>query len=150
MFLNLSFEPLKLNDCHILCDWLQLDHVKLFWDDGDRNLEQVINHYMAQDSTKRFLFYLNQSPAGYIQTYIISNTKIGIDFFIGNTNFFEKEYATSILNEFIRRYHRNKTIIVDPEINNHKAIHIYQKAGFIKSKEFTSAGKNYQLMIKNG
>lgn len=148
MISGINFKPLEPSDCTLLHSWLQLEHVRAFWDDGDRTIAQVINHYILADSTKRFLFSIDSVEAGYIQSYVISDTDIGIDFFIGTPGFLGKGYAKIILEKFIGDYCINKNIVVDPQINNHKAIHIYQNIGFCKSHEFSQEGIIYQLMIK--
>lgn len=158
--LNLSFKRLELSKCNLLHKWLQLAHVRIYWDDGDRNLIHVINHYMSLDETKRYLFYSSLEPIGYIQSYPINSTHqyftmvdtnnrvIGIDFFIGNPEFLDKGHASIVIKEFISTYCNNYNIIVDPNLNNHKAIHIYEKIGFYKLSQFSHEGTSYQLMIK--
>ena len=144
----------------ILHQWLQLNHVREFWDDGDRDLEQVITHYLKTDETSRYLFYIDNIAVGYIQIYPISSTHryaklsnlarecSGIDFFIGNLNYLGKGLSGQVLTEFIANYSQNNPVIVDPIINNHKAIHIYQKIGFSKVSKFIENSKHYLLMVK--
>ncbi len=160
MVVNLSFKLLELADCLLLHQWLHLEHIRSFWDDGDRSLQQVIDHYIVSDNTKRYLFFLDSEPVGYIQSYIIntnhpysqiisvSDKIMGVDFFIGNLNFLGKGYASIVLKEFIKIYCNDSNIIVDPAINNYKSIHIYNKIGFDKLIEFNQDSVDYQLMIK--
>lgn len=156
----IEFKNLNLQHCFILHQWLQLSHVKEFWDDGDRKLEQVINHYIKTDETNRYLFYINNVAVGYIQMYYINSIHqyaklanlasecYGIDFFIGNTDYLGKGLSSQVITEFITRYGNNKPVIVDPLINNHKAIHIYEKIGFKTVNKFIENDKHYLLMVK--
>jgi RimJ/RimL family protein N-acetyltransferase len=158
--MKIVFKPLKLIDCQLLHQWLQLAHVRQFWDDGERKLIQVIKHYMTQGNTKRFLFYLANNPVGYIQWYTTAPTSqlmhqaqlskaVGIDLFIGNVAYLNKGYSFAILNAFITKYCCSAPyIMVDPAVTNFKAIHIYEKLGFQKYFEFLDNGICYQLMVK--
>lgn len=156
----IEFRHLTLQHCPILQQWLQLHHVKEFWDDGDRELEQVINHYIKIDETRRYLFYINNVAIGYIQIYHINSLHqyaklanlacecYGIDFFIGNTDYLGKGLSYRIITEFVNSYSQYKPVIVDPIINNHKAIHIYEKVGFNTVNKFIENNKHYLLMVK--
>ncbi|TXI92911.1 MAG: GNAT family N-acetyltransferase [Neisseriales bacterium] len=146
---KINFKLLDLADCTLLHTWLQQEHIREFWDDGDRTIQEVINHYMPlPDNCKRFIFSIDSLAVGYIQSYIIAEDDIGIDFFIGNLNFLGKGYAAIILKKFIDAYCSNKTVIVDPAIDNQRAIHIYQKLGFCKLSEFEQNGVIYQFMSR--
>lgn len=145
----INFKLLDLADCTLLHAWLQQEHIRAFWDDGDRTIQEVISHYMSlTNNTKRFMFFIDSLPAGYIQSYIIDENNTGLDFFIGNSDFLGKGYAIIILKKFIDTYCSNKTVIVDPAITNQKAIHIYQKLGFCKLNEFTHNEVIHQLMSR--
>lgn len=154
----------EFNDSHLirLHQWLQLSHVREFWDDGDRTLEQVKRHYGAEKGVKRYLFFIDNQPAGYIQSYEIDTESeyyrfslpdkenMGIDFFIGNQDLLGKGFAIRVLAEFFLHYCQNvKRIIVDPKPNNSKAIHIYEKYGFMKVGELMVEGSQHIIMAIN-
>jgi RimJ/RimL family protein N-acetyltransferase len=159
---TLTFQRLSANHDKQLFEWLQLPHVKLFWDDGDRTLEQVRAHYFKQDDVERYLFFIDSQAAGYIQSYSIDASNayvayalpnlnnIGMDFFIGNTDFLNRKLATTILAEFIRVHAKQASrIIVDPEPHNLKAIHIYQTAGFVQLGECAVNDKVHLIFGKD-
>ncbi|MBS0288606.1 MAG: GNAT family N-acetyltransferase [Proteobacteria bacterium] len=158
----ITFE--EFNDNHLiqLHQWLQLSHVREFWDDGDRTLEQVKSHYSAEKGVKRYLFFINNHPAGYIQSYVIDRENeyyhfsladkqnLGIDFFIGNESLLEKGFAIQVLAEFVLSHCQDiERLIVDPKPSNHKAIHIYEKYGFTKVGEVMVEGNNHFIMAMN-
>jgi hypothetical protein len=113
---NIIFKPLSEGDCIQLHQWLQEAHVLKFWDDGDRNIDQVKTHYIKKDEVKRYLFFIEGEPAGYFQIYCIEKSNeyskfilqdrsnVGIDFFIGNKRLLNKGLAISILEKFISSY----------------------------------------------
>lgn len=158
--MKITFKPVKISDCSLLHEWLQLNHVRQFWDDGDRKLSQVVENYTKQDGTERYIFYIDNIPAGYIQSYhadvssqFMKQAKltqaIGLDMFIGNISYLHKGYASIVLGIFISNHCGfSKSIIVDPAINNFKAIHVYKKIGFVKCTEFYENGNLHQLMVK--
>lgn len=154
----------EFNDNHFiqLHQWLQASHVRGFWGDGDRTLEQVKNHYSSEKGVKRYLFFTDNYPAGYIQTYVIDRhneyyhfsladkENIGIDFFIGNENLLGKGFAVKVLVEFVLTHCQDvERLIVDPQPNNSKAIHIYEKYGFTKVGELMVENNNHLVMAIN-
>lgn len=70
----IEFRILTRQHCSLLHQWLQLNHVRGFWDDGDRELKQVMNHYLKTDQTLRYSFYIDNVAVGYIQIYPINST----------------------------------------------------------------------------
>lgn len=157
---DIIFKPLSLEDCGRLYQWLQLPHVKAFWDDGDRTLEEVEARYSRKDKINRYLFFIDKIAVGFAQSYIVDvaheyaefispNQKtIGIDFFIGNEQFLGKGYAFPALSQFIAKCCQNADcILVDPSAINEKAIHIYKKYGFIKLGECNIKNELHWIMI---
>ncbi len=144
-------------DFTVLHQWLQNKHVREFWDDGDRTLEQVKNHYKPEEGIKRYLFYIEDQPAGYFQSYIVDKENeyysyslkntLGIDFFIGNENLLNKGHAIHILSYFIKECCvEADRILVDPQASNAKAIHLYKKYGFTQMGEQIIDGKAHLIM----
>ena len=157
--MNITFKSLDETDLGTVHRWLQHTHVRQFWDDGDRTITQVADHYCKTNEVQRFIFFFDQQAAGYIQFYPIDqrhnyakfskaeHESIGIDFFIGEPQFLGRNLAIQVLSQFISLYGQNSSrILVDPEIPNHKAIHLYHKYGFKTIATFTRAYKQHQLM----
>ncbi|CEK10548.1 GNAT family N-acetyltransferase [Legionella hackeliae] len=152
------FKQLSNSDIPTLHGWLQLPHVREFWDDGHRKQRQVKQYYLKYDGVLRFMVMIGGEPVGYIQRYSIdkkhpfwkytqSYPSAGIDLFIGNTQFLGKGWAVKILASFIKHYCSTAAeIIVDPEKTNHKAIRSYSRLGFQNLAEFTVNKKKYQIM----
>lgn len=156
----ITFRALSHEDCSQLHQWLQCTHVREFWDDGDRTLKQVEAHYFRKDKVNHYLFLINDQPVGFIQSYTIdathenarfipkNQTAMGVDFFIGNKAYLGQGYAILVLTKFISSYCQNADcILVDPDPSNKKAIHIYQKYGFVKVGECRVKNKLYWVMV---
>lgn len=145
MNLIIEFRNLHNEDCDLLHAWLQEPHVREFWDDGIRTIEQTRSYYYQENGVDRFIFSINNQPAGYIQSYDVKlhdeykkfskeNKKtLGMDFFIGDKQFLGKGFSKIIIQKFIE-FHCADVVrmIVDPDPNNNKAIHVYETCGFVK------------------
>lgn len=155
-----EFRNLQKEDCHILHLWLQEPHVREFWDDGIRTLEQTQSYYYQENGVDRFIFLIDSHPAGYIQSYDLKlsdnykkfskeNKKtIGVDFFIGDKQVLGKGLAKIIMQKFIEFHgHDAVRVIVDPEPKNSKAIHVYEKCGFKKFVTCLVDNKPHDIMI---
>lgn len=154
----ISFQEFK-NEHRLLHGWLQQKHVREFWDDGDRTLEQVKNHYKNEEGIKRYIFYIDNHPAGYFQSYVVDEGNayyseallgkhiLGLDFFIGEPTFLNQGYALPVLSKFIKTYCLEiDRLLVDPEPTNSKAIHLYTKYGFAKIDEKVVDHKRHIIM----
>lgn len=152
------FKPLNNRDVPALHAWLQLSHIREFWDDGHRTARQVKHHYLKQDEVIRFIILIGGEPVGYIQRYPIdknhpfwkytqSYPSVGIDLFIGNHAFLGKGWSVKILSSFIDHYCAAVAeIIVDPSATNVKAIGSYTRLGFQNLIEIVANKRKYQLM----
>lgn len=83
----------------------------------------------------------------------------GLDYMIGNCNYFGKGYGARTLSEFVEYFRayvdpRADTFIIDPSADNPRAKHVYIKAGFEYCCDFIMAGDNsgsgklHHLLIK--
>ncbi|MCS5712843.1 GNAT family N-acetyltransferase [Candidatus Berkiella aquae] len=157
---HIRIAALKEEDFPVLHQWLQNKHVREFWDDGDRTLDQVKNHYKPAEGIKRYIFYIGDQPAGYFQSYLVDEENeycsflmkntLGVDFFIGNEDLLNKGYAIHVLSCFIKEYcEETDRILVDPQPSNAKAIHLYKKYGFTQMAEQIIDGRSHIIMAIN-
>lgn len=155
-----SFRPIEEADFQILYEWLQLPHIKEWWDDGDDTLEKVREHYTRDpNETKRFILLYNNDgqellmPFGYFQYYFQSEGIIGIDQFLADSKVLNcgiGTQATSAFIDMIIKLHSPSAIIIDPEPENKRAIRCYEKVGFQFYKtNIDENGKSaYMMRIK--
>ena len=146
----ISFVPLKASHLELLHAWLQEEHVKAFWDDGDRTLEQVLKHYFTPRQVESYIINIEYNAVGYIQLYPIENEHpyakwrshegdtAGLDLFIGNRLFLNQGLSVPIIQEFVTILLQNRPlrrIIADPEVSNAHAQAMLTKAGMAKSAD---------------
>lgn len=152
---NIAFKAWDKSYLPLLHEWLHNPHVREFWDDGDRTLEQVENHYKPQIGIKRYIVEIEGIPTGYFQSYSVNQNDdydqynvpgkitLGIDYFIGDPHYLNQGYGSGLLSLFIERHCLEADrILVDPDPTNKTAIHIYQKYGFQSLGEHVEAKAN--------
>jgi len=129
----ISFRPVEPADFPLLLAWLARPHVRAWWDDGDDTLEKVVAHYGGAGAA-RFLALQGGAAIGYIQYYRADAGEVGVDMFIGEPDLVGRGVGTSMLCAFLglvaQREHP-RTVIVDPDPRNGRAIRCYTKAGFL-------------------
>lgn len=154
---QLGFIRLQPQHIELLHAWLQEPHIREFWDDGDRSIEQVRQHYFSVRDTEPYIITCDYTSIGYIQTYPIAESHPlstwratqgetwGLDLFIGNKPFLNSGLSVPVIHEFINLLLQNprlRRIIVDPEMRNTHAQSIYEKAGWRKIAEDVSIGND--------
>ena len=77
-----------------------------------------------------------------------------IDFMIGEESFLGRGLSYKALSKFMDQMDDVEAFLIDPEVSNTKAIHVYEKAGFVKIDRFTSksgyfSGIEHILMKKS-
>lgn len=140
-----DFYPLTIAYLKQMHEWLQTPHVRAFWDDGERTVEQVREHYFRPRSVEQYLILHNKNLIGYIQAAPIAGNHelvkfrikeeetYGVDLFFGDGEYIGKGLGLTLLNDFIHylkeRHHQLEAILFDPSENNPRAIHLFTKLG---------------------
>jgi len=160
---NFSFDPLSFDHLNRLHRWLQKPHVREFWDDGGRTLEDVKQHYFYRSNVHSWIASIQGEPFAYLQMSLISENDemamwrdrekntLGIDLFIGETRYLGKKLSVPLINAFITQCLKNYfpcRILVDPDSENTRAIKTYLNAGFTTLGELKLNGKLHLILIK--
>jgi RimJ/RimL family protein N-acetyltransferase len=151
----MHFEPLRKDQEEMLKQWLLQDHVAEFWyGAGLQNALKSISRFVNGEETLFTLWiaYDDTVPFGYLMTskvdfeidhlfakYLYPTSKgITLDLLIGNQSYLGKGLGHEMIRELLRQKFQDATdVFIDPGINNPKAIHVYEKAGFRKLEEYT-------------
>ncbi len=147
---DITIRPMKDNgaDYKLMAKWLSDPKVLEFIYGKPKTLSWVKKKYGSRILKKEkmnacFIEFKNQH-VGYIQyfdikpwekDYEVKNTKNvwAIDLWIGETDYWEKEIGSSalkLLMDYIFKNKKAEKIIIDPQTNNPRAIHVYEKVGF--------------------
>lgn len=134
----------------LLAEWLRAPHMQEWWGDPDEELGFIRDMVEGRDTTQPFLFTLDGVPIGYIQAWFIGHHQnemwiddhpwlaelpaetVGVDLSIGEESLLSRGIGSAALSAFTRGLYEDghKTIIIDPDPANLRAVRAYEKAGF--------------------
>lgn len=143
----------RRSDYSLVLRWLTDERVLEFYEGRDKSysINQVKNKFgpRIRQKVKNFpcIIQYKDLPVGYIQYYPVENAKdyelentedtYAIDMFIGEPKLWGRGIGSKVLALLIK-YILNKfqaqKIIIDPHVDNPRAIRAYEKVGFRKVK----------------
>lgn len=120
------------------------------------SLERIIEKYGQRVKHPKDVFphfiLLDGKAIGFIQYYIQDAATIGLDMWIGRVEDRSRGYGSEGLRQMVEIIHRKhpqvKTLFIDPEVENKRAIRCYAKAGFVPEGEFLGEEDAPCLMMK--
>lgn len=177
---NITFEKANLSHEKIIFSWLSEPHMIEFWDNSQEHKDDIVNfiHGRKQSyfagTTQYFVGLIDEEPFAFLLADVLSVSEdlppiykvnlsknghtIALDFGIGNKNFIGKGLAAPTLEAFVSYYYTDiddqaDTFFIDPDENNPRAEHVYEKSGFkyvgdYHPTEGAFIGSTSQLMIK--
>ena len=145
---NLIIRSANENDAQILCHW---------WSDGkimahagfpngiQTNIDELIYKLSKEtDEARRLIIEIDLNKVGEM-CYRIENSISDIGIKICDSSYLEKGYGTKAIRMLIRYLFDDmkvKKIILDTNLNNTRAQHVYEKIGFIKTNVRLDSWKN--------
>lgn len=160
---SLKFSPVEISHKDLILKWFEEDHVKeFFYGDGVKNTlsnldlfcqginnngSYTFHHWIAFYENIPFAFIMTSPVTGpynenddYNKWYVDGSKTFTLDLLIGEKDFLGKGLAHVMIQQFILdQYADADYFIIDPEAENTKAIHVYEKAGFKKVSELCPA-----------
>jgi RimJ/RimL family protein N-acetyltransferase len=155
---DFSFEKTSRKHHNLILDWLDKEHVRKFWY-GDGLLVTIsdLEKHMSKKQSRfnHWIAYINNVPFAYLLTseveedskkpddlllkYKIPGSKaITLDLLIGAEEYLGKGLSKSLILFFLeKKFPLINEVFIDPELNNSRAIHVYEKTGFKKLEKFT-------------
>ena len=181
--MRINFEKANVSHVDVIFSWLSEPFVQEFWDNTQGHKDDILNFVNGRKESSNYCdgkyFYWIASCDGhpFAMLMTIQETKedhidgiklnhlsktgntYGIDYMIGDKNYFGKGYGAKTLSEFIDFFRGEfdasaDTFIIDPATDNPRAKHVYMKAGFehitdfVMSGDCSGAGKPHHLLIK--
>lgn len=162
----LIFKTFSDEHIPLLQHWLNSDHIKPFWQETDdvKKLRTKFLDELPARGVFAFAIVKDHQPIGYIQYYDAkkvgdgwweseSTGTFGIDLMIGSVEHHGQGLGPIIIKEFInfvrKRESSLKSIIIDPDPKNHRAVYAFEKAGFVKESEIkTPSGAALLMRMK--
>ncbi|MCY0901626.1 MAG: GNAT family N-acetyltransferase [Firmicutes bacterium] len=146
---ELSVRSLESGDEAVLVRWLSDPRLLRWYEGRDRphDLQKVRTHYFldAEERVQRCLVFWQERPVGFLQVYPISDgermvygypegiTAYGMDQFIGEPDLWGCGIGTVLVASvvgWLTQTHGAELVVVDPRVENKRAIHVYERCGF--------------------
>lgn len=151
---HLKVRPLMDEDGPILCSWLNDPLVLSFYEGRDMpyDMDMVRERFLGKTDLDHVLGCLvtwKDSPSGYVQVYPISGEELslygyprhdriyGMDQFLGDPHLWNKGIGTLLVGAMVDWLFQEceaDRVVMDPRVENTRAIHVYEKCGFRKVK----------------
>jgi aminoglycoside 6'-N-acetyltransferase len=152
---RIGFRPLTASDLPLLHEWLQREHVQLWWTDRE-TYDEVVQHYLPEiegsKPTDPYLILLDDRPGGFIQTYRVSDYPeyrelvaveegvAGVDLLIGEPELTGRGFGSEALQSFVRDVVFSDpeihACIADPDAENLASLRAFERAGFRVVRRF--------------
>ena len=147
---GISFRPVTADDLAMLAEWLGRPHVQEWWGDVETQIGRFRAKLDGRDTTRPFIFEIGGKPAGYAQYSFFDDHKtpdqlaktpwldllptgsVGIDLFIAERDLLSKGVGSSVVRMMagMLRAEGHRSILIDPDSTNARAVRAYEKAGF--------------------
>jgi aminoglycoside 6'-N-acetyltransferase len=145
-----TFDPVGHADLPMLRRWLEMPHVREWWGDPETELGYIRDMIEGRDTTRPFIFSVDGEPVGYIQQWFLGDYQnapwiednpwlaelpsdaVGVDLSIGDPARLSQGIGSGALRAFAERLvaRGHRTIVIDPDVANARAVRAYMKAGF--------------------
>lgn len=164
---EIGFRPVASGDYPLLADWLARPHWREWWGEPEIELGYIRDMVEGRDLTCRpFLFTLAGEPAGYIQFWHVAPHQrpawadenpwlmqlpaeaIGVDLSLADGSRLGQGIGSTVLRHFcnILTAQGYRSIVIDPDPRNGRAVGAYRKAGFRPMPEATAGAAGALIM----
>jgi|GEM_PF-555178 len=152
---KIIFKKMVHSDLGLWNKWIKIPHVKDEWFiEGYEPAEYMAKKIAGSGYDFPFIIYLDNKPLGFIQACdlyayrtICPNPKgvfcheepgtFCLDLFIAEESYLNRGYGTKIVKAFVQKLRDDfqaKKILIDPSLENKRAIRCYEKSSFQKVK----------------
>jgi ribosomal protein S18 acetylase RimI-like enzyme len=174
---KIEFTPLSHTHLPLLHKWLNIPHVKAWWDQDvqwtpaliEEKYDSYVEGYKVINGVKKpistYIIYFNATPIGYIQYYNVydfprdDNVTLeglpknlaAIDLYIGEADFVGQGLGPLLIDQFLIHYVWKyfSACFVDVNTSNTQARRAYEKAGFKLIKAVANGKAIWMLRNKN-
>ena len=148
--MTIRFRPVTAADLPMLADRIARPHWQDWWDDPEAEVAHIRDMVEGRDTTRPFVFGEGGEDPGYIQVWVIRDQRVepwltiapwlrdlpddtvGVDLSIADAARLGQGLGTRALRAFVAmlRVEGHRTIVIDPDPGNLRAVRAYEKAGF--------------------
>ncbi|CAM3004559.1 Aminoglycoside N(6')acetyltransferase [Legionella steigerwaltii] len=143
------FKPMTKSQHDLVLEWIHQPHISE-WLHGEglnntiKDIERFLNNGEAWAT--HWIAYDNEIPFAYLITSEVEKSEeysegaITLDLFICRLDYIGKGLSVQMIHEFIlSQFSDAKIVLIDPEVSNKRAVHVYKKAGFKIVGEFIAS-----------
>ena len=153
---NFTFRWADESDHERVHGWFAMPHVSEYWGDAGTNTQDfddsmngvsnLFNYWIGEQGDEPFCLMITTDAASGEPEHLMPHlARAGdtwtLDVLIGPLEFMGRGLAVPMLQAFLNHIRQQNpsinAVLIDPEANNPRAIHVYEKAGFRKVSEFT-------------
>ncbi|TVR06179.1 MAG: GNAT family N-acetyltransferase [Salinarimonadaceae bacterium] len=138
------------DDLATFAEWLARPHWREWWGEPETELAMLVDMVEGRDATRPFIFSRDGRPLGYIQLWFVGPHQepawtndnpwlaelppgaVGVDLSIAAEEDLSRGLGSAALRAFATEVRRAgaATIVIDPDIDNARAVRAYSRAGF--------------------
>ena len=151
----------------MLYGWLHRPHVAQWWGEPSTMVELAQEYFpeeLAAFTTRAYIASLAGNPIGFIQSYVALGSGggwweqetdpgvRGIDQFLAHEELLGRGLGSSMVRAFVEQLFRDSAVTriqTDPSPRNERAIHSYQRAGFVVHGEVITPDGPALLMLQS-
>ncbi len=136
-----ALRPASASDVPLFVRWFADREIFVYWDGAPKEPDQVVREgYTGSDrpQTEPFIVEAAGEPVGYIQYYVDDPTSGGIDMFLipsARGRGLGPDAARALVG-YLLEARGWRRVIVDPGVENARAIRAWEKAGFTVQREW--------------
>lgn len=167
---SIIFTQASKTDQQVIFSWLAEPHVQEFWDNTEAHKQDIINFIEGRQTPSpyangEYVYWIasqNETPFALFMTIqekdpnqlepikrpFLSKTgnTYTLEYMIGHPDFFGKGLGAITLSAFVTFFlksvdTRADTFFIDPSIQNTRAKHVYEKAGFQHIDDYMMGGQ---------
>lgn len=171
---QIKFDRVSPKYVDTIFQWLSEAHMQEFWDNSQEHKDDILiysrgrkepspyfngifEYWVGSINNEPYCLLLTSKvvedstcPEIWKKHISVTGTTYSIDFGIGNVKFLGKGLAALTLETFTNFFQRTidtnaDTFFIDPDENNPKARHVYEKAGFIFVGKFKQKGQYWDF-----
>ncbi len=170
---NITFKKANKDNQDEIFLWLNSPHMMEFWDNSQEHKDDVINFINGRVEPSNYFDGIFSYWVGFLESepycFILTAQELGkdapeiikqhisktgktycLDFGIGSKDHIGKGLASITLEAFTDFFKAEidsavDTFIIDPDDNNPRAQHVYEKAGFKKVGEFQQEARYHEF-----
>lgn len=136
---HFHFKPAVPSQRALLEQWFQQPHIlKWMHGAGLQNTRNGLEKFFeGTTDTTYWIGYDNETPFVFLITSPEGAEATTLDVFICDANYLGKGLSIPMIRKFlIDHFSHMKRVLIDPEVTNTRAIHVYKKLGFKVTREF--------------